>query len=50
VSAPSRTAAAPPRTTAERLAEYERRQAEALAPASAEAVERQHARGKLTAR
>jgi propionyl-CoA carboxylase beta chain len=44
-----RPAAKPP-TTAERLAEYERRRAEALAPVPPEAVERQHSRGKLTAR
>ncbi|CEA07552.1 putative propionyl-CoA carboxylase beta chain 5 [Arthrobacter saudimassiliensis] len=37
-------------TTAGKLAELRRRQAEALAPAGPEAIEKQHARGKHTAR
>jgi len=41
----------PPRpTTAERLADLKRRRDEALHAGSAKAVEKQHAKGKLTAR
>ncbi|HEY5832670.1 acyl-CoA carboxylase subunit beta [Streptomyces sp.] len=38
------------RSTADRLAELDRRRAESLAPSAPEAVDRQHAKGKLTAR
>jgi propionyl-CoA carboxylase beta chain len=40
----------PPRTTADRIADLERRRQEAIHAGSSQAVEKQHERGKLTAR
>jgi propionyl-CoA carboxylase beta chain len=40
----------PPRTTADRIADLERRRQEAMHAGSSQAVEKQHERGKLTAR
>ncbi|HXL95590.1 MAG TPA: acyl-CoA carboxylase subunit beta [Streptosporangiaceae bacterium] len=40
----------PPRTTADRIADLERRRQEAIHAGSSQAVEKQHDRGKLTAR